>query len=49
MKFKMQRITILIFYANSENQNINHTASVPAYYVIQRNDSNDIEGATRII
>ena len=48
MKFKMQRITILIFYVNSEN-NINHTASVPAYYVIQRNDSNDIEGATRII
>ena len=49
MKFKMKRITTLIFYSISKNRNKNLTTSVPAYYVIQRNDSNDIEGATRII
>jgi hypothetical protein len=32
-----------------KNRNINHTTSVPGYYVIQRSDSNDIEGAIRII
>ncbi len=32
-----------------KNRNKNHTTSVPGYYVIQRSDSNDIEGAMRII
>jgi hypothetical protein len=72
MKFKMKRVTILIFctinvalaYGPMEasdrvsksnaidevkNRNKNHTTSVPGYYVIQRSDSNDIEGAIRII
>ena len=29
--------------------NKNHTTSVPSYYVIQLSDSNDIDGAVRII
>jgi hypothetical protein len=32
-----------------KNWNKKHTTSVPSYYVIQLSDSNDIEGAVRII